>query len=247
MRTVLTIAGSDSSGRAGLQADLRTLAAHGVASRSAVTAVTAQDEGGVRAMLALPANLVAAQIDAAVRDAGAGLDATKIGMLGTAAIVAAVAEALARHRLVNVVIDPVLASSEGHALLAADAVPDLLARLIPLAAVVTPNAPEAALLSGVPIRTQADAREAAVRLHARGARAVIVKGGHLDGPADDLVFDGVTFTVLPGERLVTGRTHGTGCMFASAIAARLALGDDLLTAARAAKSYVRDRLLESTT
>jgi len=236
MRTALTIAGSDPSGGAGIQADLKTFAAHGVYGTTAITALTVQNTEGVTDVTAVDPGLVAAQIDAVISDLGA--DATKIGMLATAAVVEAVADAVARHRLPHVVLDPVLRASSGRALLDEGAMAVFAARLLPLAAVVTPNLPEAGILTGRAVATLADMRRAAARLVELGARAAIVTGGHLVGPPTDVCFDGRAFLELSGERIDSPHTHGTGCTFSAAIAARLALGDDLAAAARAAKTYV---------
>ena len=236
MRTALTIAGSDSGGGAGIQADLKTFAAQGVFGLSAITAVTAQNTHGIVTSTALLPELVLAQIEAVVMDFGA--DATKIGMLANAAIVAAVADAIERHALANVVLDPVMAATGTGRLLEASAVALLRSRLLPLATVVTPNTLEAEALTGIEVRDVADARRAAARLIEIGARAAIVKGGHLSGPTIDVVYDGRVFTDLSADRIVSRHTHGTGCTFSAAIAARLALGDSLLEAAASAKAYV---------
>jgi hydroxymethylpyrimidine/phosphomethylpyrimidine kinase len=239
MRTALTIAGSDPSGGAGIQADLKTFAAHGVFGTSAITAITVQNTHGVTRVEPVDPDLVAAQIDAVVSDIGA--DAVKIGMLANAAIVDVVISAITRHRLVNVVIDPVLVSTSGAPLLDDAGVAALRDRLLPLAMVVTPNVAEAEALTGITIRSLADARQAAARLVAMGARAAIVTGGHLDeGGAEsvDVLFDGHEFTQLRAPRVPGAHTHGTGCTFSSAIAAGLARGDTLADAARAAKAYV---------
>jgi hydroxymethylpyrimidine/phosphomethylpyrimidine kinase len=236
MQTALTIAGSDSSGGAGLQADLKTFAAHGVFGLTAVTAITAQNTRGVTAVHVIPPDLVVAQIHAVQSDLGA--DAIKIGMLGTAAIAEAVADAIARLDLRNVVLDTVLVAKSGALLLDAAGIDVMRRRLLPLALVATPNAPEAAALTGLPVETREDQRRAAIRLVELGARAAIVKGGHLHGPAVDVLFDGTRVVELTAERVATRHTHGTGCTFSSAIAARLALGDRLIAAAESAKRYV---------
>lgn len=236
MRTALTIAGSDSGGGAGIQADLRTFTAIGVYGTSAITAVTAQNTLGVTAVLALPPDLVVAQIDAVVADLGA--DAVKIGMLANAAIAAAVADALARHRLSPVVLDPVMVAKGGASLIDEAAVAVLRSRLFPLATVVTANIPEAEALTGITVTDIAGARRAASAMVGAGARAAIVKGGHLSGDAVDVLFDGAAFTEFSHMRIATVHTHGTGCTFASAIAAHLALGSSLLDAVGAAKAYV---------
>jgi len=237
MRTALTIAGSDSSGGAGIQADLRTFAAHGVFGMSAITAVTAQNTLGVTRVEVLPAEMVAAQIDAVVTDIPP--DAIKIGMLATAEIVDQVATALRRHGLsANIVLDTVMVAKGGSRLLDEDAIGALRDRLMPLALVITPNALEAEALTGLPIATVEDLRRAARTLVGLGARAAIVKGGHLEGPAVDVLWDGSEMVELTAERISTRHTHGTGCTFSAAIAANLALGADLVTAARRAKDYV---------
>jgi hydroxymethylpyrimidine/phosphomethylpyrimidine kinase len=236
MVTALTIAGSDSSGGAGIQADLKTFAAHGVFGLSAITAITAQNTEGVMASTPVAPDLVRAQIDSVISDIGA--NATKIGMLATAGIVAVVAEAIAGLALSHVVLDPVMVATGGQRLLDEEGINLLQARLLPLATVVTPNLSEAETLTGLRVRTVAEMRAAAVRLVELGAAAAIVTGGHLDGPAIDVLYDGRSFTDLEADRIETRHTHGTGCTFSSAIAARLALGDPLADAARAAKHYV---------
>ncbi len=236
MRTALTIAGSDSGGGAGIQADLKTFAAHGVFGLTAITAVTAQNTVMVSRVLPLPPDMVVAQIDAVVSDFS--ISATKIGMLATADIARAVAAALRRHALPHLVLDPVMVATGGARLLDDEAVAILRTHLLPLADVVTPNLPEAEALTGRRVASIDDLRPAAIRLVELGARAVIVKGGHLTGPAVDLVYDGQTFTSLHADRVGGRHTHGTGCTFSAAIAAQLARGDTLLDAARAAKAYV---------
>ena len=243
MKVALTIAGSDSGGGAGIQADLRTFAAHGLHGTSAITAVTAQNSVAVLDWVALEPRMVVAQIDAVASDMPVA--ATKTGMLATAAIVSAVAEAIERLRLPFVVVDPVMVAKSGDRLLAADAEEAYRGRLIPLATVLTPNLPEAEALLGRPVRTLAHMRDAARALHALGARAVVVKGGHLDGPAVDVVFDGERLEELSAARIATSNTHGTGCTYAAAIAARLALGDTLLDAVRAAKAYLTEAIRRS--
>jgi hydroxymethylpyrimidine/phosphomethylpyrimidine kinase len=232
----LTIAGSDSGGGAGIQADLRTFAAFGVFGTSALTAVTAQNTTGVRAVQVLEPALVAAQIDAVAEDFPVA--AVKIGMLGRADIVRTVAGALDRHHLAPVVLDPVMLAKGGDALLAPDAVAALIEALVPRAAVVTPNLPEASAMTGRRVADVDDMTAAAERLLALGARAVVIKGGHLDGDAMDLFADGTRVEWLRAPRIATPHTHGTGCTFASAIAAELALGRPLFDAVRSAKAYV---------
>jgi hydroxymethylpyrimidine/phosphomethylpyrimidine kinase len=240
-RRALTIAGSDPSGGAGLQADIKTFAAFHVYAASAVTAITVQNTLGVGATVPLEADLVTAQIEAVAGDMT--LHSTKIGMLATAAIVEAVAAAIDALDLPNVVLDPVLLSSSGERLLDADGVDALTAELLRRARVITPNIPEAAALSGCRIGSAADARRAAERLHAMGAAAVVITGGHAANEDDvvDLLFDGVFFVELRVPRIPTPSArgvHGTGCAFASALAARLAFGDPLAEAAARAQQYV---------
>jgi hydroxymethylpyrimidine/phosphomethylpyrimidine kinase len=236
MRIALTIAGSDSGGGAGLQADLKTFAAHGVYGLTAVTAVTAQNSEGVLEVAALPPSLVASQIDAVVGDFGAA--AVKVGMVANAGIIAAVAASLTEHGLANVVLDTVMIAKSGARLLDDEAIGALVDRLLPLATVVTPNALEAERLVGIRVTGPDEQRLAAERLVGMGARAALVKGGHLEGDAVDVLFDGRTFVHLGAPRIDSRHTHGTGCTLSAAIAARLALGDDLAAAARAAKDYV---------
>ena len=223
MRTALTIAGSDSGGGAGIQADLKTFAAHGVYGTSAVTAVTAQNTLGVVAWQALPADLVIAQIEAVAGDIGA--DAVKVGMLATAAIVEAVAAAIEAINLPHVVVDPVMVAKGGDRLLDADAVAAMRAELLPRAQIVTPNVPEAEVLAEMPVRSLEDMREAGRRILELGPRVVLVKGGHLDGPeAIDVACTKTEIFDIRRPRIETRHTHGTGCTLSSAIAANLALG-----------------------
>lgn len=237
MKTVLTIAGSDSGAGAGIQADLKTFVAHGVYGTTAITAVTAQNTLGVSAVLALPADLVTAQIEAVASDIG--IDAAKTGMLANAAIIEAVAAAIDTLEIPNVVVDPVITAKSGERLLEAEAISALKTELLRRAFVVTPNAPEAEVLAGIRVASLGDAREAAKRIHALGPTAVIVKGGHLDGPESvDVLFDGHVFTELRAPRLESRHTHGVGCTFAASIAANLALGHPLEEAAKRAKAYI---------
>jgi hydroxymethylpyrimidine/phosphomethylpyrimidine kinase len=236
MRKVLTIAGSDSGGGAGIQADLKTFAAHGVYGTSAITAVTAQNTLGVYGVAEIDPALVAGQIDAVLGDIGT--HAAKTGMLSSAAIIEAVADRVRFHRIEKLVVDPVMVAKSGHALLRPEAVAALKTSLLPLALVVTPNLPEAETLVGRRIESEEDAREAARAIHGLGARAVVVKGGHRAGDADDLLYDGATFQVLRAARIDTPHTHGTGCTFSAAIAANLAKGMDLTAAVGAAKEYL---------
>jgi hydroxymethylpyrimidine/phosphomethylpyrimidine kinase len=237
MPTALTIAGSDSGGGAGIQADLKTFAAHRVYGTSAITAVTAQNTRGVAGVVTVPTEMIIAQIETVAADIR--IDAVKTGMLATAAIVEAVAATIEELDLPQVVVDPVMVAKGGDRLLDEDAVGAIRTELLRRALIVTPNAHEAAVLTGSPVETLDDARAAAERIAALGARTVVVKGGHLTTEhAVDLVFDGQQFHELSAPRLATTSTHGTGCTFAAAIAANLALGRPVVDAVRAAKAYV---------
>jgi hydroxymethylpyrimidine/phosphomethylpyrimidine kinase len=234
---VLTIAGSDSGGGAGIQADLKTFTVFRTYGMSAVTALTAQNTREVSAIFPLSPEFVRAQIDAVASDIG--IDAAKTGMLATRAIVGAVAAAVRAHHIAPLVVDPVLVAQSGAQLLEDDARAALLAELVPLAAVVTPNAPEAAALLDMRVTTLAEMRIAARRLVACGAAAALVKGGHLDGEeAIDVLYDGARFHELRAPRLTTPHTHGTGCMTAAALTACLARGLGLVEAVGEAKRFV---------
>jgi hydroxymethylpyrimidine/phosphomethylpyrimidine kinase len=237
MHTALTIAGSDSGGGAGIQADLKTFAAHGVFGTSAITAVTAQNTLGVIMWRAVATDLVTAQIEAVAGDIGA--DAVKVGMLASAAIVEAVAAAIAELDLPHVVVDPVMVAKGGDRLLEEDAVGALRAELLPRAHIVTPNLPEAEVLSGLTIRSGDDMRAAGERILKLGPRVVLVKGGHLDGPESvDVACTAQGSFELRRPRIATRHTHGTGCTLSSAIAANLALGLDDHTALSRARDYL---------
>jgi hydroxymethylpyrimidine/phosphomethylpyrimidine kinase len=232
---VLTIAGSDSGGGAGIQADLKTMLALGVHGMSVITAVTAQNSVGVQGYWELAPEAVRAQFTSVVGDIG--VQAVKTGMIASVELGELVAELLAGVD-VPVVVDPVCASKHGDPLLSPDTVTSIRDRLLPRATVVTPNVYETALLTGVKVRSEADLRAAAEAVLALGPRWVLVKGGHLEGAAIDLLYDGEREVELRAPRLDNRHTHGTGCTLASAIAARLALGDDVPAAAAAAKDYV---------
>ncbi|HUF24789.1 MAG TPA: bifunctional hydroxymethylpyrimidine kinase/phosphomethylpyrimidine kinase [Vicinamibacterales bacterium] len=237
MRTALTIAGSDSGGGAGIQADLKTFAAHGVFGTSAITAVTAQNTRGVSAVHILPPAMVRAQIDAVVSDIRP--DAVKIGMLASAAIVTAVAQALDAHALQPVVLDPVMVAKGGSRLLSPEAV-DAMSMLLSRAAIVTPNLAEAEVMTGAEVRDLEGMERAARVLVDSGAGAALVKGGHLQGgTVIDVLWTGRDRHVFDAPRIDTTHTHGTGCTLSSAIAAQLALGLPLVEAVEAAIAYVR--------
>ncbi len=241
MKRALTIAGSDSSGGAGIQADLRTFAAHGVYGASAVTAITAQNSLGITAVQVLPADLVVAQIEAVANEAP--VDVVKTGMLASAVIVEAVVAAILALALPRVVVDPVIVASTGKRLLEEEAIAMLKTELLPLALVVTPNRTEAETLSGQQIASLADARDAAKRIHALGPAAVVVTGGHLDGNAMvDVFYDGRQCLEFNGPRIHTTNTHGSGCTYAAAFAANLALGLTLADAAERSKRFAEAAL-----
>ena len=234
----VTVAGSDSGGGAGIQADLKTFSALGVYGASVVTAITAQNTRGVTAIHDVPPAIVAAQIDAVFSDLKVG--AVKIGMLSQPETIEAVADGLARHGQTTIVLDPVMVATSGDRLLAPRAVEVLRRVLIPRALVITPNLPEAAALLEAPLaRSETEMREQGERLLALGAHAVLVKGGHDTGPESvDLLVEPTRITRLAATRVETRNTHGTGCTLSSAIAAGLAKGLDLNAAVRAAKDYV---------
>ena len=233
---VLTIAGSDSGGGAGIQADLKTFAALGVFGASAITSVTAQNTVGVQGVHDLPPEFVGRQIDSVLEDIA--IDSTKTGMLSNAGIIEVVAARVKAHRIERLVVDPVMVAKSGAPLLRSDAVKAVIERLLPLALVVTPNVPEAEALSGLTITGIEEMRQAARQIHRLGPRYVVVKGGHLQGRAIDLLFDGNAFTELDAERIDTPHTHGTGCVFSAAIAAHLAKGNTVPEAVAAAKRFV---------
>ena len=234
----LTIAGSDSSGGAGIQADLKTFAALGVYGASVIAALTAQNTKGVTAIHDVPADFITAQIDAVFSDLD--VRAVKIGMLSQVAAIEAVASGLDRHHAPNIVLDPVMVATSGDPLLAANAVDALRKRLIPRARVITPNLPEAAALTDTPLaRDEAAMERQARELLALGASSVLIKGGHGEGDESvDLFVDADRVTRLSAKRFATRNTHGTGCTLSSAIAAGLAKGLDLIQSVQQAKAYV---------
>ncbi|MDR1246460.1 MAG: bifunctional hydroxymethylpyrimidine kinase/phosphomethylpyrimidine kinase [Clostridiales Family XIII bacterium] len=236
MKNVLSIAGSDPSGGAGIQADLKTMCAMGVYGMTAVTAVTVQNTLAVYDVLEVDASVVAGQIKAVFDDIR--VDAVKVGMVSSADIIRVIGAGLTEFQARNIVIDPVMVSKSGYRILREDAI-DALRALVAMADVVTPNIPEAEILCGFEVRTEDDMRAAAEAITAIGAKNVLVKGGHRadEGAGDMLLSDGV-FTFLRTARIPTKNTHGTGCTLSSAIASRLAVGDGTLTAVRAAKEYI---------
>lgn len=236
MKHVLTIAGSDSCGGAGMQADLRTYAAHGLYGMSVITAVTAQNTRGVLGIQNISPNMIAQQLEAVFTDIP--VHSVKIGMISNVDTIQVIAAALERFQPQHVVLDPVMGSTSGTPLLDPDAVALLIRRLVPLCSVVTPNIPEAELITGMRIRNLSDMEKAARRIHQRGQAAVLVKGGHLASGATDILFDGTRHTRFPGPRIMTRNTHGTGCTLSSAIAANLAKNASIQNAVAQAKKYV---------
>ena len=237
MPVALTIAGSDSGAGAGIQADLKTFAALGVYGVTVITAITAQNTVGVRAVQEIDLDVIRAQLDAVAEDFSIG--ALKTGMLSSAAIIEIVAAGIQRHRLGPLVVDPVMIAKSGDRLLREDAVDALRRRLLPLTHVVTPNLPEAEVLAGRPIRTRDDRLAAARAIMELGAQAVVIKGGHSqDDPIVDLLVDGQGVHEYRAARIVTTSTHGTGCTFSAAIAAGLAIGLDLPRAVAQARDYL---------
>lgn len=244
IKQVLTIAGSDSGGGAGIQADIKAMSANGVFAMSVITAVTAQNTEEVTDVFELPIPIIAAQLDAVFDDFEVA--AVKTGMLSSRAVIETVAKMLKPQEVTHLVVDPVMISKSGHALLNPDAVDTLKERLFPLALIVTPNVHEAQQLSGIEIKTLADARRAAKIIHGFGCRHVLIKGGHLPAErATDLLYDGRFFNVYKGEFIDTPHTHGTGCTFASAIAAHLARGKSVNDAVQTAKIYLTETLRHS--
>jgi hydroxymethylpyrimidine/phosphomethylpyrimidine kinase len=240
----LTIAGSDSGGGAGIQADLKTFTALGVFGMTAITAVTVQNTKGVSGYEELAPETVAEQVRAVATDIG--VDSAKTGMLASAAIVGVVADAIFETRIANLVVDPVFVSKHGHLLLAPDAVDVLRDRILPLATLVTPNLPEAAGLARLAVETRDDMRRAAESILAFGPDAVLVKGGHLEGRrADDLFVDADGERWIEGARIDTPNTHGTGCVLSAAIAAYLARGEALIGAVRRGKDFVTEAIRHS--
>ncbi len=240
MKRVLTIAGSDSGGGAGIQADLKVIALLGAFGMSAITALTAQNTVAVTAIHEVPPDFISAQIDAVFSDIG--VDAVKTGMLASARVVRLVAGKLAHYGPPVVVVDPVMAAKGGTPLLAADARAALIEALLPLATVVTPNLQEASALIGGQIRDETTMRRAAEKIHALGPSYVLVKGGHLEGDAVDLLFDGRGFHEFRAPRVETKNTHGTGCTYAAAIATYLAQEIPMVEAVRAAKRFITEAI-----
>lgn len=241
---VLTIAGSDSGGGAGIQADIKTISAMGCYASSAITAVTVQNTLGVQAVHPIPLDILEGQIDAILSDIGA--DAIKIGMLHSTKVVNLVAEMIEKYGIRNVVLDPVMVSTSGHKLIEDDAIESIKNRLIPLSRVITPNIPEAEILSGCKISSEQDFEQIAKKLSFNKSVSVLLKAGHLDNDCLVDYFYNVednTITLLPSKRVQTKNTHGTGCTLSSAFASALARGEDLTSASKSAKKYIEQAIV----
>lgn len=238
MKKVLTIAGSDSGGGAGIQADLKAFSARGVFGMSAITALTAQNTIGVHGVFEIDPNFVAKQIDSVMSDMGA--DAWKTGMLSNAEIIQIVADRATKYNIQLLIIDPVMVAKGGDPLLKAEATSTLISKLLPLGYVLTPNLHEAKVLTGIDITTIEDVQESALKIFEMGVKNVVIKGGHLPNinEAIDILYDGNTFTEFRVPRINTNNTHGTGCTFASALAAELAKGNNIIKAVHIAKAYL---------
>ena len=236
MKKALSIAGSDCSGGAGIQADIKTFSAHGVFGMTAITSVVAENTFRVIEYQDIRPDIIEKQIDAVFEDIPP--DAVKIGMLSSSEVMLAVANKLKKWKPRNVALDPVMYAKNGAALMEMSAINTLISCLVPLADVITPNIPEAEKIAEMKIKTEDDMKEAARRIYAMGSRTVIVKGGHIEGDATDILYDGNKFSIFPSPRINTKHTHGTGCTFSSAIASNLALGLSTYEAVSRAKSYI---------
>ena len=240
MKTALTIAGSDCSGGAGIQADLKTMTMNGVYAMSAITALTAQNTTGVRAIQESTPDFLKQQIDAIFEDIYP--DAVKIGMVSSSELICVIADRLSYHRAKNVVVDPVMVATSGSSSMQTDAVKTLTGKLLPIATLVTPNIPESQVLSGMEIRTREDMYTVAKKIGDSYGCAVLLKGGHSIHDADDLLYANGDFRWFAGKRIDNPNTHGTGCTLSSAIASNLAKGFDLAMSVKRAKDYISDVL-----
>jgi len=245
MKKVLTIAGSDSGGGAGIQADLKTFSARGVFGMSAITALTAQNTIGVQGVYEIDPEFVGKQIDSVMNDIGA--DVWKTGMLSNAQIIKVVANRAQKFEVTRIVVDPVMVAKSGDPLLKQEARHSLITELLPRAYIVTPNLHEAQVLTGIKIATIDKAKEAAIKINEMGAQNVIIKGGHMnmDDESVDLLYNGDSFIEFHANRINTENTHGTGCTFASAIAAEIAKNEDLIKAIHIAKAYLTAAIKEA--
>ena len=240
MRTALTIAGSDSSGGAGIQADIKTMTANGVFAMSAITALTAQNTTGVTGIMEVSPEFLKEQIDCIFTDIRP--DAVKIGMVSSAELITAIAEKLTEYHAENIVVDPVMVATSGAKLISDDAIDTLKERLLPMADVLTPNIPEAEVLSGMEIRTEEDMIKAAEKISENYHCAVLLKGGHQLNDANDLLYRNGSYRWFYGKRIDNPNTHGTGCTLSSAIASNLAKGFDMDTSVERAKAYISGAL-----
>ncbi len=238
IKRVLTIAGSDSGGGAGIQADLKTITVLGAFGMSVITALTAQNTTGVQGVFDIPPEFVEKQFDSVASDIG--VDAAKTGMLSSSVIIEAVAKKIREYGITRLVVDPVMVAKGGASLLKEEAKATLVRELISLSLVVTPNIPEAESLTGRGIHTVDDMKSAARTIHGLGARNVVIKGGHLEGEAVDILFDGKEFHTFTAERILTEDTHGTGCTYSAALAVYLAEGLEIHNAVRKAKEYITE-------
>lgn len=243
MKKALTIAGSDSSGGAGIQADLKTFAANGVYGMSVITAVTAQNTQGVLAVEDISIGVVQKQLEAVFEDIG--VDAVKIGMVSNSDTINTICNHLQKYSTVNIVVDPVMVSKSGYHLLQPEAIGVLIEKLLPLATIVTPNIPEAELIAGMKIKDFKDMETAAALIRKLGPKNVLLKGGHLPDQATDILFDGEQYQYFKGERIPTRHTHGTGCTLSAAIAANLAKGLKIPSAIKEAKDYLTTAIAHS--
>ncbi|EQB64295.1 MAG: hypothetical protein RBG1_1C00001G1874 [candidate division Zixibacteria bacterium RBG-1] len=242
-KVALTIAGSDSGAGAGIQADLKTFASLGVYGTSAITAITAQNTVGVKSVQELPAQMVKDQIEAIFNDFE--VEAAKTGMLANSEIIAVVAELVKKFKLKNLVVDPVMVAKSGDPLLKPEAINDLKSKIFPLALVVTPNLKEAEVLTEMKITSIEDMKKATSKILNLGPKAVVVKGGHLEGKPIDVYYDGTNFQELDAPRIMTNNNHGSGCTFSAAICGFLTLGLDLYSAVVSAKEYITQALKAS--
>ena len=240
MRTALTIAGSDSSGGAGIQADIKTMTANGVFAMSAITALTAQNTTGVTGIMEVSPEFLKEQIDCIFTDIRP--DAVKIGMVSSAELITAIAEKLTEYHAENIVVDPVMVATSGAKLISDDAINTLKERLLPMADVLTPNIPEAEVLSGMEVRTEEDMIKAAEKISENYHCAVLLKGGHQLNDANDLLYRNGSYRWFYGKRIDNPNTHGTGCTLSSAIASNLAKGFDMDTSVERAKAYISGAL-----
>ena len=240
MRTALTIAGSDSSGGAGIQADIKTMTANGVFAMSAITALTAQNTTGVTGIMEVSPEFLKEQIDCIFTDIRP--DAVKIGMVSSAELITAIAEKLTEYHAENIVVDPVMVATSGAKLISDDAIDTLKERLLPMADVLTPNIPEAEVLSGMEVRTEEDMIKAAEKISENYHCAVLLKGGHQLNDANDLLYRNGSYRWFYGKRIDNPNTHGTGCTLSSAIASNLAKGFDMDTSVERAKAYISGAL-----